>query len=187
MLLGGHYAGRVGGGATESDPYYKKHYKYESAPFEWGRTNYSAQASFYILANLGELNQPEVTALLGKWVARPQFWAHAGKEYDAWLACRFFAGEDLNGGAYRTRHSDILQDKEVPVGEMMSVSRWNALFDIHNFLVKVRNVDTSDVPTIEVIRIPGELPLSAEQVDGVIKNFQDYCKTLGEEAVDTRR
>ncbi len=68
-------------GIQTNDPYYAKHKRYRNRSFEKERVHYVANASFYVLMNIGELDDPK---LLAEWFKYKLLGAYSPSMY-VWL------------------------------------------------------------------------------------------------------
>jgi hypothetical protein len=98
-------------------------------------------------------------------------------DFDVFLVDCYFAQEGAKGTAAARRHGElmgglVLHDKTE------KRSRWNAPWDIHDFLLGALNVNVEDIPTVDVLAIPREVAISPEAKDAVIENFLRHAKSI---------
>jgi len=157
---------------SESDEYYRRHKRYELSPLEIHRIHYVVYSSFYILANIGELNNP---ALLSAWIRKRKAPTFESPDMDAWLIDCYFNASAADTSPICQKHRQITKGQLLS-GSRVKMSKWDALWDIHHPLIAARDVDVADIETIDVLEIPLSLPVEGRSVDQIISNFLVYCE-----------
>ena len=92
------------------------------------------------------------------------------KAMDVWLIDRYFQSPKAAGTPTAARHREIA-GLEHMTGTKQRQSRWNAGWSIHDPMLKRGEVDTSDIETIEVLKIPLYLPIDEPTCDKLIESF----------------
>ena len=128
-------------------------------------------SAFYILANIGELDSPE---LLGRWVGQAHDHQFPCKslDLDAWLVSAYFNQGQAPADVARA-HQQLLGEHEIARGTIAR-SKWNAIWETSHPMSGMSRVDVSDIPTIEVLHIPDKLPIDGETQKQVIAHFLEY-------------
>ena len=154
----------------EGDTYYAEHHRYEHPMLETRRQQTVAYMSFYILANIERLDGD----LLGRWLALDKPWRLTCLDMDVWCVDAYFQGQGQDTAAAQ-RHAALTEGVTIAT-EKTRESRWTAIADVHDFLLAARHVNVADIPTIEVLRIPDDLPksFSKQTRQQVIQNFLEH-------------
>ena len=134
--------------------YYKAHRRYEDGERESGRVRYAGYCILYALANIDQLGPAD---LIARWVDRRRLSIELPWDMDIWLIDQYFKRPDVAGTAAAARHAELTAGFNLDGGRIRQ-SRWSAAWDVHGMLISARNVDVSDIPTIEVLAIPRERP-----------------------------
>jgi hypothetical protein len=170
--------GMLPSGIKWDDPYYQEHRRYEHPITEFERLQDVNYMAFYILANIGRLEEPR---LLADWIEKQQQIPHC-MDMDVWLVdCHFSQNDQETEAAHR---HGVMTNWATISRRRVRQSRWNAAWDIHDPLLTSNKVDTRGIKTIEVLEIPPKLPdaLDEETKARVIRNFLDYAKLSGQKA-----
>ncbi len=165
--------GRLPEGVKWDDPYYKEHGRYKHPAVELDRLKDVIYMSFYILANIDELRKID---LLAQWVGMEREYADYCVDMDVWLIDSYFINYGM-GAEAAERHAE-LTGSNIISGRIVDQSRWNAAWDIHDPLLSSNGIDTTAIQTIEVFKIPTELPraLDEETKKLIIRNFLDFAR-----------
>jgi hypothetical protein len=161
---------------SEDDPYYREHRTYESAIDEFVRLNRVVYMDFYTLASIGQLGPPQ---LLAEWFQKEKPWAYQETNFDVWLIDCYFkqvapqAPPDEAG--FAAKHTGLIGEAKIS-GSRIVESRWNASWDIHDWMLGAKNVNLSDIETIDVLEIPQSIPLDDDVKKQIIENFREYAK-----------
>jgi hypothetical protein len=154
---------------SSNDAYYNKNFKYKDPLFEQIRLPDVIYASFYILANLNQIDSPQ---LLAEWIQKEKFLRTDCKRLNVFLVDCYFKQPQVTGTSAAKQYTEITQGYKLS-GDKVKQSSWKAAWDIHDFLLAARKVDVSDLPTIEVLEIPrdlkGRVPVTVQ--DNAIKYF----------------
>lgn len=166
---------RAGPFTGEGDEHYNQHRRYEDSILEYPRIHNVFYSASYILANIGRVN----TQLLAEWIQKEKPWRYRCVDMDIWLIDRYFAQLSSEDSIHAGKHAVLKQGTDIS-GSRVSMSKWNAIWDIHEPLLAARRVNLSDIQTIEVLEIPMQLPIKDEQLkQRMIENFLDHCKRVG--------
>jgi len=138
---------------------------------EMNRVHYVVYSSFYVLANIDRLKAPQ---LLADWIQKKKPRRINCPDMDAWLIDCYFNLSNTDDSVFAGKHRELTKDEQLS-GAHRKMSRWNALWDIHHFLLAARNVDVSDIQTIKVLDIPQRLPVEDLVVEQIISNFLEYA------------
>jgi hypothetical protein len=158
---------------SERDEYYEQHHRYQDPIIEFERIHTMVYSGMYVLANIHALDADT----LRNWLEVPKPAIYNCVDMDVWLVDRYYADNPQAPGA--AEHKRLLGDTTIPASTGLE-SRWDAPWDIHDFLVNATGVDVADIPTIEVIRIPRELPSTLDSsakasiLDSFIRNSQQH-------------
>ena len=158
-------------GVRLNDPYYAKHKRYRSHSFERGRIHFVAIASFYVLANIGEMNDGK---LLRAWIAQEKPDATC-RAMDVWLIDQWCATETGRRSSYAAKYKELAGTQAIS-GKRKKISKWNAPWEARHPLLVARQVDPSDLPTIEVLDIPDSLAMTTERRKQIISEFLKATK-----------
>jgi len=165
----------VGSGRTgDNDEYYNTHRRYQSAVVEFDRLHKVAYSALYILANIGRLDGQ----LLAEWIQKEKHPQHVCTDMDVFLVdCYYKQVPDSSEAA--KKHAALTEGFNIS-GEKVRQSAWNALWDVHHFLLAAKKVNLSDIKTIEVIKIPVSLPegLDEKTKDQIINNLLTTVKEM---------
>jgi hypothetical protein len=165
----------VGSGRTgDNDEYYNTHRRYQSAVVEFDRLHKVAYSALYILANIGRLDGQ----LLAEWIQKEKHPQHVCTDMDVFLVdCYYKQVPDSSEAA--KKHAALTEGFNIS-GEKVRQSAWNALWDVHHFLLAAKKVNLSDIKTIEVIKIPVRLAegLDEKTKDQIINNFLTTVKEM---------
>ena len=153
-------------GVRGNDPYYAKHRRYRSHSFERDRIHFVLNASSYILANIGELDGVE---LLRAWIIYDKS-PYRCRALEVWLIDCWCNSENGRMSTYAAKHRELTGGKTLS-GEHKRMARWNAPWELRNRFLLAANVDTSSLPTIEVLDIPHSLTISNERQKQIIDEF----------------
>ncbi len=168
--------GREIGGTGVDDPYYREHRKYEEPCLELPRLHYVIYSSLYILFNIDRADPK----LLVEWLLTERDERYHCIDMDVWLVDCYFrrSGE---GSEAATKHADLTQGADIS-GRKVIESRWDAIWDIHDPLLKAQGVDLRDIETIEVLEIPPELPstISREAKEEIIQSFLEHAEEISQ-------
>jgi hypothetical protein len=152
-----------------SDEYYEQNKRYQDPIFEIDRILHVLYSSFYVLANLGELENPK---LLSKWIDLSYKYLYGCPEMNVWLIDQYFKNDN---STYAEIHKNLRADQYIS-GKSITVSKWDALWDIYDPMIAAMSVNTSDIQTMEILEIPYTLSISMPKATGIFENFQSYCK-----------
>jgi len=159
---------RSGSAMTFSEPrgYYEKHRQHQNPVLEFDRIHLVVYSGMYVLANLHALDAD----VLHNWLVLPKPPIYNCVDMNLWLVDRYYADNPQAPGA--AEHKRLLGDTTIPAPTGLQ-SRWDAPWDIHDFLIKARGVNRADIPTIEVLAIPSELPntLDNDTKAAILDNF----------------
>ena len=150
----------------DNDEYYAEHRKYERPGAEFERLNNVIYSAFYILANINK-QEPK---LLTEWIEKKQHPQYHCTDMMVWLIDCHFRENASEASVHASRHAELTQGNNIS-GSRVPRSVWNAGWDIHNPLLKARQVNTSDIQTIEVLAIPQAIPIEDELKAEIIQNF----------------
>jgi len=161
-------------GTGTDDEYYNTHRKYKDAVLEFERLHNVVYSSFYILANIGRLDGQ----LLAEWIQKEKHPQYVCTDMDVFLVDCYYKQVPDSSEAVK-KHAALTEGFNIS-GEKVRQSAWNALWDVHHFLLAAKKVNLSDIKTIEVIKIPVRLPeaLDAKTKDEIIKNFMTCVKQM---------
>ena len=135
---------------------------------DYGRAGY---AILYCLANIGEL-QP--SGVLAGWLERPGAPADPGQR-DIWLIDQYFRQASVSDTPAAMRHAELCAGLELDGGSIKQ-SRWNAMWSVNDIMVKMKDVDVSEIPTIEVLKTPDGVNLTDTQRWGIHQNFMEHTR-----------
>jgi hypothetical protein len=160
----------------EDDVYYKEHRTFEDAIVEFIRLNTVVYFDFYTLANIGQLGPPR---LLGEWIEKEKPWAYQATDLDVWLIDCYFKQTASQAApeqsVFAAKHAALVGDAKIS-GSRVVESRWNAPWDIHDWMLGAKNVNLSDIETIDVLEIPQSIPLDDDVKKQIIENFREYAR-----------
>jgi len=126
----------------------------------------------YVLANIGELSDD----VLAEWIrkAKPQHY-HC-PDMDVWLVDAYFRQEAQPSNAAE-RHVALSEGFNI-AGRKTLQSKWDQVWDIHDYLLGVKNVYVGDIETIQTLSIPSALPegLEHDTKDQLLRNFLQHAK-----------
>jgi hypothetical protein len=158
---------------AEERAYFERYKRYCSPFLEFKREHEYMLMAFYVLANLQELGPP---GLIRDWLQLAK--TTGCEDMEIWLVDCYFGQPSLAGEGHAKVHFSLLDGTPVS-GAKVKQSKWDAPWDVHDGLLVARQVDTSDIPTIEVLDVPAELSLGEETGARVLANFLDHCHELG--------
>ncbi|MHC4714433.1 MAG: hypothetical protein ACYTAN_14375 [Planctomycetota bacterium] len=155
----------------DNDVYYNEHRRYEDPILEFTRLHETTYMALYTLANIERLGPPEA---LADFIEKKKPFGYRCADLDVWLIDCYFKQEGTDAGEYAGRHEALTGGAEVS-GSRIAQSKWNALWDVHEPLLAARQVDVSDIQTIEILEIPWSMDLDEEVKEKIVQNFLDYC------------
>lgn len=159
-----------GGGISIDDEYLKKHGRYENPGFEFQRLNEQVYACFYVLANINELTDRD---LLAKWQRLPRGGLNGAFSMDIWLIDQYIKQAGLQDSPFGRRHAELTRNAGLDAG-FVERSRWNASWDKEHSLLKAREVNPRDIPTIRVLQVPKNVHLSPKRLKETLINIHKY-------------
>ena len=160
-------SGKWGSGTGDNDSYYEEHRTYSDPVLELGRRHDSVYMAFYVMANLDCLDPH----LLAMWINKQDDRRWRCEDMNLWLIDCYFRQPGDKSDASK-RHFDLLGGEAIG-GKRVRQSQWNAPWDIHHPLLLAKHVDTKDIVTIEVLRIPRSLSrtIDGKMRERVLANF----------------
>jgi hypothetical protein len=162
------------GSVSEKDEFYRREHRYENPLLEYQRRIEAAYAAFYALANIGELDSP---CLLAKWIELRHPPMTNAKDMHIWLIHQYFQQAGARHSAEAIKHDALTSNMSLSSGSCTR-SRWNALWDVDDPLLKAKKIDVSGIATINVLAIPQELDGNDTTKDAVIANFLAHAHRL---------
>ena len=127
----------------------------------------------YCLANIGELRPAEA---LARWIDRRAA-PNEPRDIDIWLIDQYFKQAGASDAAAAARHAELTAGLDID-GRSIKQSRWNAAWSVNDMLVVAKDVDVSDIPTIEVLDFPPGLQLTDMQRCLIGRNFLEHAGYL---------
>jgi len=146
--------------------YYTQHGRYKSPIIEYARLYDVVYSSLYVLANIDRLDP----VLMDDWFREPRRRSYDCKDMNIWLIDRYYQQADARATEHGRQHAALTRGLTIS-GARDKRSQWNALWEHDHFLLRARNVDVSDLQTIEVLDIPRELSIPSQTKDQVLANF----------------
>ena len=134
----------------------------------YGHAGYSA---LYCLANIGELRPP---AVLTGWLERPGKPADPW-DIDIWLIDQYFRQASVADTPAAARHAELSAGLKLDDGRIRQ-SRWNAMWSVHDITLQMKDVDVSDIATIEVLSLPEGLEVGDSQRWQIHKNCLEHSR-----------
>jgi hypothetical protein len=157
---------------SDGDKYYYEYKRYKDPIVEFERLHDAVYSSFYILANIGTLD----ANTLAKWIEVDKPWQYSCLDMDVWLVDAYFRQGRVSPDAAASYRALTAQTQIG--GQTVKQSSWNALWDIHHPLLTAQKVNLAEMPTIEVLQIPQELPtiISQELKEQIIQEFLEHAR-----------
>jgi hypothetical protein len=166
-----------GPGTGDKDEYYNAHRRYESPILEFERLHNVAYCALYILTNIGRPS-PKIMA---QWIAKAKHHQYRCVDMDVWLIDAYFDQAPAEGATAKAKHLALINDVNI-AGGTVKQSAWDALWDVHDPLLRAKKVDLTDIKTIEVLQVPVALPeaLATEVKGQIIANFLEHANQIAD-------
>ena len=143
---------------------------------EASRATRCLAASIYVLANIGRLDAD----LLLEWVNVRKVRGLETAVLETWAIDHYFRQPDCPPSEGKRLHMEMCGDRAMATGKRR-MSRWRAPWDVNNPFLRVADVDTGDLPTIDVLEIPRRFefgPGSRPDSYDIRENFRKHVRTL---------
>lgn len=153
----------------DDDPKYNESREYGNVAGEYPRRMDAIGQCFYALANLNALAQArnELAAFAQmKLQARPLSFSVV------LISCLV---NELQKQGQPVDAELVAATKKIQLG-LAARSAWNAPVDIHDPMVKIVNLNTSFVRTLQVIAIPGNMNLPPDEQEQIVDRFAAFVK-----------
>lgn len=164
---------RVPQSTSLRDEHYRQTHRYQDAAIEWNRVHLEMYGAFYVIANLGRLNDDAKPALAA-FLKLPLTNSYDCLDLKVWLIDAFYHQARLEKSAFGERHRELVGNTDL-FGPKVLRSRWNAPWYRDHLLLTAAEVDVSDLSTIEVYELPHKLTMKNPQKREIIDNFVKYA------------
>ena len=96
-------------------------------------------------------------------------------DIDVWLIDQYFRQVGPSAGEAARKHAELTAGAELEPRTIRR-SKWNAPWEIGHWQLKATGVDTSDIPTIELVEIPHKMPWGRKLKKAIIENFMEHAR-----------
>jgi hypothetical protein len=139
----------------ENDDLYEKTRCYSDALYEYERIHYLVYSGFYVLVNIERMDEP----LLRHWLSLHKAKGTECPAMDAWLVTTL----------HKTP-ATALENVKAPRINKTKISVWNAPWSHNDQMLLMADVDSIDLPSIEVLEIPRE-PFANDVIHRILDEF----------------
>jgi len=136
--------------------YYKANLHYQSPHLEVERIHRVIYYSFYVLLNIGKIDNVKQ---LMRWEELSARRSYGCMEFEMWLIDSYVRRGACDGGGVRTAWEAAVGDRVISDTSTIRRSAWNESWSATDLLIKAKNVDSSVFRSVDILAVPLSLPI----------------------------